>query len=270
MAEFHTVFKRYEKKYILKGDMYRKVRERLDSYMEVDEYGLSNICNIYYDTPQYDLISRSIEKPAYKEKLRLRSYGVPKEDDIVFLEMKKKYDGVVYKRRIPLKLKDAKESIRQRKIIGATGQIAKELEYVLQRYKPTEGTYLAYDRIAMYGKEDPELRVTFDFNIRSRQTDMDLSAGDEGECILPEDYVVMEVKVGDAYPFWVVNMLEEIGIYPASFSKYGNVYTRVILPQMIEKRKKRLQVNPVAQKETSHRIFAGNSHKKQVKENAYV
>ena len=164
MGKLHTVFKRYEKKYLLKGDEYQKVREYLKDRMKVDEYGLSTICNIYYDTPNYDLITRSIEKPIYKEKLRLRSYGIPKEDDTVFLEVKKKYDGIVYKRRIPMKLKDAKESFKQRKIVGADGQIARELDYFLEHYDLKEGTYLAYDRIAMYGIEDPDFRITFDFN----------------------------------------------------------------------------------------------------------
>ena len=91
MADFNTVFKRYEKKYMLTKEQYESFKEDIDDFMKIDEYGLSTICNIYYDTVDYKLISRSIEKPIYKEKIRLRSYGIPTPDSTVFLELKKKY-----------------------------------------------------------------------------------------------------------------------------------------------------------------------------------
>lgn len=226
----NMVFKRYEKKYLLRGKQYEHVRTRLESYMQEDMYGQSTICNVYYDTNHYDLIIRSIDKPIYKEKLRLRSYGIPTEEQIVFLEIKKKYDGIVYKRRIPLSLKEAKESLLAGEIVGdqADTQIARELNYFLDRYQPIPSTYLAYDRIALFGKDNPELRITFDFNIRSRQEKLDLAEGDYGEKLLPDDNVVMEIKVDDAYPFWLVHMLEQLEIYPTSFSKYGIVYQNKI------------------------------------------
>lgn len=222
----NMVFKRYEKKYILRGKQFEHVRAWLEPYMQEDMYGQSTICNVYYDTNHYDLIIRSIDKPIYKEKLRLRSYGIPTEEQMVFLEIKKKYDGIVYKRRIPLLLKEAKESLLAGRIVGAQAdtQIARELNYFLNRYQPIPSTYLAYDRIALFGKENPELRITFDFNIRSRQEKLDLAEGDYGEKLLPDDHVVMEIKVDDAYPFWLVHMLEQLEIYPTSFSKYGMVY----------------------------------------------
>ena len=234
MGQIGTVFKRYEKKYLLKGEQYEKVRKMIEPYMTVDSYGLSTICNIYYDTVHYDLVTRSIEKPVYKEKLRLRSYGTAAGDELVFLELKKKYDGIVYKRRIPLTLDEAQKSMASGKIVGKEedSQIAKELNYFLRLYQPVPSTYLAYDRIAMYGKEDESIRITFDFRIRSRQTEMDLTRGDEGELLLPEDHVVMEIKVNDAYPFWLVHMLEELKIYPTSFSKYGIVYQNQIFPKL--------------------------------------
>ncbi|MCI5936822.1 MAG: polyphosphate polymerase domain-containing protein [Eubacterium sp.] len=233
MGEYNTVFRRYEKKFLLDGKQYRAFCKRIEPYMQVDEYGESTICNIYYDTDDYQLIRSSIDKPVYKEKLRLRSYGTPKYGDTVFLEIKKKYKGIVYKRRVAMKLEDAYQSLQTGHMTGADGQISNELEYFMQRYSLHPGTFLAYDRTALYGKEDPELRMTFDKRIRSRQQNMGLEQGDYGTLLLPEDQVVLEVKVAEAYPFWLVRILEDLKIYPASFSKYGNVYTKYILPNLL-------------------------------------
>ncbi len=264
MKQMNTVFKRYEKKYLLEKEQYEKVQGVLEPYMHVDEYGLSTICNIYYDTPQYDLVTRSIEKPVYKEKLRLRSYGTVTEEETVFLEIKKKYDGIVYKRRIPLTLKEAKESFMAGRVVGEQEycQIACELNYFFERYAPVPSTYLAYDRIAMTGTEDESIRMTFDFNIRSRQDRMDLTEDSEGTLILPENQVIMEIKVDDAYPFWLVHMLEKLRIFPVSFSKYGTVYRKQIFPKLF----------PAGHRQ--QKMFsgtkAGNGHQYVLKGEAYV
>lgn len=234
MGRINTVFKRYEKKYFLEGGQYQRFLEMAEQYMQVDEYGKSTICNLYLDTADFELIRNSIEKPVYKEKLRLRSYGVPKPGDTVFLELKKKYKGVVYKRRIALSLEEAYRSIQAGAVDGSRGQIGREINYFLEMYHPVPRVYLAYDRIAMYGKEDEELRMTFDFRIRSREENLDLAAGDEGELLLPDDTVIMEIKVKDAYPMWLIHALEAVEIYPCSFSKYGNVYKNVIFPEWME------------------------------------
>ncbi len=234
MGSINTVFKRYEKKYILDGEQYRRFLEIARQYMQVDKYGESTICNLYFDTTDFELIRHSIEKPVYKEKLRLRSYGVPKPGDMVFLELKKKYKGVVYKRRIALSLEEAYRSIQAGAVDESKGQIGREINYFLEMYQLVPKVYLAYDRIAMFGKEDAELRMTFDFRIRSREDNLDLTAGDEGELLLPEDNVIMEIKVKDSYPMWLIHALETIEIYPCSFSKYGNVYINSLFPEWIE------------------------------------
>lgn len=233
MTRQGAVFQRYEKKYLLDRGQYEGFREAMEGYMQVDEYGKSMICNIYYDTEQYDLIRASIERPPYKEKLRLRSYGIPKLSDTVFLEVKKKYRGIVYKRRIALPLEEAYKSLERGMLTGEKGQIGQEIDYFIKRYHPVPKLYLAYDRIAMYGTEDSELRMTFDFSVRSREEELDLAKGDRGELLLDEGTVILEIKVRDAYPFWLVQALEQFEIYPASFSKYGNVYKRVILPEYL-------------------------------------
>ena len=226
MGNVNTVFKRYEKKYLLNGEQYNQFRSLADKYMQMDEYGESTICNLYFDTQDYELIRNSIEKPVYKEKLRLRSYGIPLKDDTVFLEIKKKYKDIVYKRRIALTMDEARESLARGVIDEEKGQIAKEINYFLKKYQPVPKVYLAYDRIALYGKYDADLRMTFDFRIRSRKDNLYLEAGDDGEMLLPDEDVVMEIKVKDAYPMWLVQALEKFEICPCSFSKYGNVYKK--------------------------------------------
>lgn len=204
--------------------------------MMVDQYGLSTICNIYYDTQNYELIRKSVESPAFKEKLRLRSYGVPREEDMVFLELKKKYKGIVYKRRIVLSLEEAVRGIENGKIEGQEGQIAREINYFLARNQLMPKVYLAYDRIAMLGIEQPDLRLTFDFDIRAREDRLALTQGDGGETILHDDDVIMEIKVKDAFPLWMVRTLEEGNIIPTSFSKYGIYFKEKILEREREKR----------------------------------
>ncbi len=219
-----TVFNRYEKKYLLPEDIYQEFRRRLEPHMKEDQYGLHTICNIYYETPDDELIRRSIEKPVYKEKLRLRSYGIPDLDSQVFLEIKKKYKSVVNKRRAAMTLQEAYAYVEQGIHPDQDSQILREIDFFLQRYPLKRGVYLAYDRIAMYGVEDEEFRVTFDKNIRSRRTEMGLENGDAGSLLLPKGYRLMESKILGATPIWFTEILSALAIYPVSFSKYGNIY----------------------------------------------
>lgn len=165
MSQTKSVFKRYEKKYLLNEKQYNAFTEFLENKMVPDQYGKYTISNIYYDTLNYQLIRASIEKPVYKEKLRLRSYGIPSENDTVFVELKKKYNKVVYKRRVPMKLKDAKLYLEQGQLCSPSCQILNEINWFLKFYHPIPQIYIAYDRIAMSSKENPDLRITFDTNI---------------------------------------------------------------------------------------------------------
>ncbi|MFA9466983.1 MAG: polyphosphate polymerase domain-containing protein [Velocimicrobium sp.] len=196
----------------------------MKEHMTVDDYGLSTICNVYYDTNNYELIRTSIEKPPYKEKMRIRSYGVPKETDKTFVEIKKKYDGIVYKRRIQLSVKEARNYLEHGIKPPKDSQILKEIDYFINFYHPVKRMYIAYDRVAMFGIEDDSIRITFDRNIRSREYDLDLVRGDFGELLLDQSQVLMEIKVAGAYPLWMVRILSELKIYPVSFSKYGAIY----------------------------------------------
>lgn len=221
-----TVFSRVEKKYLLTEEDYQNLRMLLSEHMNVDQYGRHTICNIYYDTPDSLLIRRSIEKPVYKEKLRLRSYGVPEPDSTVFLEIKKKHRKVVNKRRIALTLNEAYDYLEKGIRPQKECQILREIDFFIQRYDLKKALFLAYDRVALYGKEDSEFRVTFDTNIRSRAAMMNLENGDYGNLLMPAGFYLMETKVMGSTPLWFTHILSQLKIYPANFSKYGNVYKK--------------------------------------------
>nr|WP_315989023.1 polyphosphate polymerase domain-containing protein [Desulforamulus aquiferis] len=186
--------------------------------------GSHTICNIYLDTPDYRLIRASIEKPVYKEKIRLRSYGVPGKEDTVFVELKKKYNGIVYKRRVPMTLREAELYLLQGKQPLTNCQILKEINWVLGFYKPIPKVYIAYERIAICGKENKDLRITFDTNIRWRESVLDLSKGAWGNTLLGEGHHLMEIKIPGAIPLWLSQRLTKLEIFPTSYSKYGNCY----------------------------------------------
>ena len=206
------VFNRYEKKYLMPETVYQELRGRLSPYMQVDSYGLHTICNIYYDTTDDLLIRRSIDNPIYKEKLRLRSYGIPAMDSNVFLEIKKKYQKVVNKRRVQLTLREAYDYVERGIRPQGDSQILREIDFFLSRYPLERGLYLAYGRVALFGKENPDFRVTFDQNIRSRRTRMGLENGDAGEKLLPRGWYLMESKVMGATPLWFTRILSELSL----------------------------------------------------------
>ncbi len=224
-----TVFERYEVKFIISKEQKENIVRALSEHMALDKYGRSLISNLYFDTDDFLLIRRSIEKPKYKEKLRVRTYNGDVSN--VFVEMKKKHAGVVYKRRLILDEKTAMSWL--------TGggkcpdsQIAREIDYSLNFYQNLKPrVFLAYDREAYYSLNKSDFRLTFDENIIFRTTDLSLSSPVCGERILDEDKVLMEVKCSGAIPLWLTKILSENKIYKTSFSKYGTVYTQKILKE---------------------------------------
>lgn len=222
------IFKRYEKKYMLSNEQYQKLMCELAKHMYADEYGLHTISNIYFDTPDYALIRQSIEKPKYKEKVRMRGYGDITGDSTVFLEIKKKYDGVVYKRRASMTLDEARAYLKEGTAPSGNPQILKEIDYDFKRYQLEPKVFLAYDRMAFADKENSDLRVTFDRRIRCRSRHLDLEEKGPEILLLPEDQVLMEVKIPGAMPLWMCRLFSECEIYPTSFSKYGTFYQRYL------------------------------------------
>ncbi|MHB8127954.1 MAG: VTC domain-containing protein [Mobilitalea sp.] len=225
MSQYQGTFKRYEVKYLLTEKKYKMLRLKLEDKLSIDNFGNTTICNIYLDTPEHLLIRNSLEKPIYKEKLRLRSYGTPVEGDTVFVEIKKKYKGIVYKRREKMELTAAERYLYDLEPVSRPTQITKEIDWFLKSYhNPAPVMYISYNRIAMYGLEDPELRVTFDSNILWREEELWLGCGVWGNPILEEGQRIMEIKIPQTMPLWLSHILDELHIYPVSFSKYGRGY----------------------------------------------
>lgn len=234
---FQTVFRRYELKYLLTIQQKEMILRAMEPYMAPDKYDRTTIRNVYLDTEDYRLIRRSIEKPAYKEKLRLRSYGQCASDSTVFVEIKKKYDDVVYKRRLPLSAEAAADWICRGAPCPVDSQISREIQYFLNFYKELKPqVFLAYEREAYYDIHGSDFRVTFDENIRCRQTDLSLCYPVYGESILPAGMTLMELKCSAGIPLWMVKVLSREKIYKTSFSKYGTAYQQLIFPHSMKQK----------------------------------
>jgi len=218
------IFKRYEKKYLVTSKQASNIITALNDRMIPDEYGTYWVQNIYYDTDNWDVIRRSLEKPRYKEKLRLRCYGIPGESDNFFVELKKKYMGVVYKRRIALPTPALCELLPQ---IQAKNdqQIARELFFYLKSNPVKPKMHVAFQRSAFTSTEEEWLRVTFDTNIAYRQYDLDFTSPDAGQSVLSDEYQLMEIKTHTSIPLWLSRILSENAVYRTSYSKYGTCYT---------------------------------------------
>ncbi|NLI54665.1 MAG: polyphosphate polymerase domain-containing protein [Clostridiales bacterium] len=230
-------FERVEEKYLLTVSQYQAVMAGLRCRMQPDLFGRSTVSSIYYDTEDYRLIRASLEKPDYKEKLRVRAYGNPTQESKAFVELKKKYDGVVYKRRAELPLSEANLLLRGEQT-EADSQIIREIRYFLQLYNPVPSVLLTYRRVAYAGSE-VGLRITFDDNIRFRTGALRLTAGAWGQELLAPGMTLMEIKAAGAIPMWLCKLLNENGVFPTSFSKYGACYRDFIYPQLRQMEKGR-------------------------------
>lgn len=238
-------FERREIKFLLSGEQYRMLKKLLPKYMESDPYCIDDktygIYNVYYDTANDDLIRKSIEKPYYKEKVRLRSYMSPaSSEDRVFLEIKKKIGGVVNKRRVVMTLAEAERYVMHGEYPPDNGkylrrQVLKELDVLFERYDLFPKQYISYERAAYFGKEDKGFRLTFDKNITARRYDITLEKESYGEQLIPDDFRLMEVKISDSMPVWLAEQLAALKIYKISFSKYGTAYKNEMLRKMTKR-----------------------------------
>ena len=218
-----SVMKRYELKYYLSKDQLDYFINKINNHMKVDKYGVTSIASIYFDTPDFRLINKSIEKPNYKEKLRLRSYGLANENSPTFLEIKRKCEGIVYKRRISL-LESEVEELLYSKESRKRDQISREIEAFLENYQNLEPKYLIiYDRVAYY-QDNGDLRITIDMNPRYRTNDLNLHTSMEGISLLDDGGAILEVKVQHSIPLWLTAILSEGKIYQTSFSKVGTAH----------------------------------------------
>ena len=237
-----TVFKRYEKKYLMDEEVMKRLLPEIGAHMEADKFcqdgNTYSICNLYFDTAGYDVIRESLSKPFYKEKLRLRSYGLPRSpNDIVFLEMKKKVNRMVTKRRASLTLREAEGFLTKREYPKnasyMTRQVLNEIDYYLSHKEVKPVMRLSYDRMAFFDREDPQFRLTFDQNIRYLRGDIGFQNVEEGNLLMKKDFRLMEVKVSEAFPLWFANLLSRENVHISSFSKYGVAYKTYLKEEVL-------------------------------------
>jgi hypothetical protein len=226
---YQAVFKRYELKYLMTKKQQKAVLEAMLPYMKLDDFGHTTIRNIYFDTDSYRLARRSIEKPIYKEKLRIRSYKQATEIDKVFVELKKKYDEVVYKRRESITLNDMENWLGNGTSFPNKTQIGREIDYFFEYYKTlAPKVFLSYEREAFYSIDGSDFRVTFDENILARMEELSLASDVWGEKLIDDNMVLMEIKTSGGIPLWMTKVLTQQKIYKTSFSKYGTAYENMI------------------------------------------
>ena len=232
---YTSVFKRYEFKYMLTAEQHKRILSVMRDHMKLDSYGRKTIRNIYFDTLNFRLIRRSIEKPVYKEKLRVRCYDKADSESTVFIELKKKYESIVYKRRIAMSESDAMEWLCYGKLSTTPTQITREIDYFMDYYeRPKPAVFLTYEREAYYSLTGSDLRITFDENVLFRTDGLSLCSDIGGTPLLEEGKILMEIKTSEGFPVWLTSFLSSERIYKTSFSKYGTAYQKYILPNLKE------------------------------------
>ena len=235
------VFKRYEEKYLITSEQFNELIKIVSERIAPDSFGEYLVQNLYFDTENWDVIRSSINKPYYKEKLRLRCYNIPNEESMVFLELKKKYKGIVYKRRIPIPYKELSFYSMQDLVSAGTSQITQELDFYLKKSAALERIYIGYKRIAFAGEEPDDLRVTFDSGLRFRLEHLDFYNPKEGKIILPKNTIMMEIKTNGGMPLWMARALSENAIFPRAFSKYAECWADLLLMKQTDiERKERI------------------------------
>jgi hypothetical protein len=229
MAGPIVVMKRYERKYLLSAEQTEYLVKRLEGHMKLDQYGRTSIASLYYDTPNYRLIRASVEKPPFKEKIRLRSYGLAALESPVFLELKRKAYGIVYKRRVQSTIPLVDKFFAGSGDICAPGQINREITYFRDYYQTlVPACLIIYDREA-YFEPGGDLRLTIDYNPRYRTDHLDLTYSMDGLPLRPPGHTILEVKVQEAMPLWLTHILDEGKIYKNSFSKYGEAFRQQLI-----------------------------------------
>lgn len=234
---YQNVFERYEIKYFLTKTQKEALMKEMDGRMQSDKYGRTTIRNIYYDTDSFRLIRDSLDHPVYKEKLRIRSYQRAEIGDMVFVEIKKKFEDVVYKRRVAMPRIAAEYWIDYRKPLAFGSQITSEIDYLVDFYEGLSAkAFLSYEREAFSDNKNPEFRLTLDENILARDTELNLGSDIWGQPLLPHGMTLMEVKIAGAMPLWMANFLSSNNIQKVSYSKYGTYYRNCLSSGAIQER----------------------------------
>lgn len=231
--EHQMVFQRYEQKYLITYQQKQMLLNAMEPYMSIDQYGRTTIYNLYLDTEDYRLIRHSIERPVYKEKIRIRTYKHGSPPESVFIELKRKHKSVVYKRRMELSEGQALDFLFGSGKLPDDTQIAREIAYFRDYYKTLRPVvFLAYEREAYYSLAEGDLRITFDENVRTRTTDLAILGDDRGDFILDKNLLIMEIKSSEGLPLWLSRLLSEEKIFRRAFSKYGEAYRQFIFQRV--------------------------------------
>ena len=237
MPEEQTIFRRIEKKYLITRLQYDWIIDAVRTHTCPDRHQSHTISSLYFDTPDHLLIRRSMDHPLYKEKLRLRTYGIPEESATAFAEIKKKYRKVVYKRRAEMTWRDAYAFLTTGTLPGGYAdqqQILNEISWFLGHYRNLSPSMLiSCDRAAYYGLRQPQLRITIDRQIRWRDMDLSPMGNVGGTPLLHPGLLLMEIKLPGAMPLWLAKLLAEARIYPVSFSKYATAYRQKLARRKI-------------------------------------
>ena len=230
-------FARIETKYMLNMAQEHYIEDELrrQGFVWMD-FGDPTVQSLYYDSPDYQLIRTSLERPVYKEKLRLRAYGKPGKVTMSFIEVKKKYKGVVYKRRVAQPLGQAYMSLNSGHVGAEGGQVGQEAEWMVHRYALQPKAVITYDRDAWFSKCWPDVRITFDRNLSFRQSNLSLTSNDANFALTLPTQRLMEIKTGGTYPLWLTRLLTAAGAKRIHFSKYGLAYMKYIQPENLEVR----------------------------------
>lgn len=230
-----NIIKRYEKKYVIDALQYELFMHFVQGKLTEDQRSRYTISNLYYDTDDYELIRASIEKPVYKEKLRIRTYEAPWPGAAAYIELKKKVEGIVYKRRFETDLTGGAVFLGGGAVPVSKPEdkhVIEEIKYFLSRHDVGPKAFISYERQCFHGAFDPEFRVTFDTDITFSDPKDVSSAKPAGRPVLEPEKMIMEIKTPSAMPVWLSKIMSELDIYPSSFSKYGQAYKAYVCNQV--------------------------------------
>jgi SPX domain protein involved in polyphosphate accumulation len=234
-----TYFQRHEQKYLLTGFQYHAVLSIMDEFTYPDEYGHSTVYSVYYDNDDFEIAGKVLGKSAYKEKLWLRSYGIPRPGDTVYLELKKKLNGLSYKQRIPLPFAGTEQYLDFTPANVHRNYIFNEIQWFLHSYNPYPQFMVSYDRLAFRGRENSAFRITFDSNIRCGMAGLDFSPVSLGTPLLDSGSCLMEIKTETSIPLFFSGHLAGLNIFPLSFSKYRRSFEILLQENLINNREPR-------------------------------
>ena len=222
------IFSRREQKYLITQWQYLQLVENILPYMRPDKYGVEgrySVTSLYFDNDDQDIYFETKNKLKYRQKLRLRVYDDTDRNGTAFFEVKQKHNKVVNKRRLVMPLSEAYRYLNNdaeelSSYETSNGQVLKEIDHFKRFYDLQPEMIVSYNRHAFHGVTDPELRITFDLDLKCRNEDLALENGSYGHNFIDENLVVLEVKVNDSVPLWLTRHLQDLDCEQRSASKF--------------------------------------------------